>query len=55
MRLRIQVSNDAGQVLDETIEVPDEIPYPPTAVQGGPISLQGLRTALDYDLFEKTS
>ena len=38
-------------VLDEEIAVPNEIPYAPDAPQTGPISLAGLKTAIDYVLF----
>jgi hypothetical protein len=54
MKLKIQVLDDVNEVvLEEEIDVPGEIPYPPSpAPQSGPISLLGLKTALDYYLFE---
>jgi hypothetical protein len=50
MKLKIQVLDEV--ILDEDIEVPNEIPYPPEpAAQSGPISLLGLKTAIDYWAF----
>jgi hypothetical protein len=53
MKLEIQVLGDANEViLQAVIQVPDDIPYPPLpAPQAGPISLEGLRTAVDYHLW----
>lgn len=55
MKLKIQVLDEVNEViLDETIEVPNEIPYPPPpAPQSGPTSLFGLKTALDYYLYSQ--
>ena len=52
MKLKIQVLDETNNVvLDEEIAVPNEIPYAPDAPQTGPISLAGLKTAIDYVLF----
>ena len=55
MKLKIQVLDDVNEVvLNEEIDVPAEIPYPPSpAPQHGPISLLGLKTALDYYLYSQ--
>jgi len=55
MKLSIQVLDDTNAVIyQDQIDVPDEIPYPPPpAPQTGPISLWGLKTAIDYELMER--
>ena len=54
MILKIQVidADTSSCVLQGGVRVPDEIPYPPGAAIGGPITLTGLNTALDYALHE---
>jgi len=50
--LKIQVLDETNSVvLDAEISVPAEIPYAPDELQNGPISLIGLKTALDYALY----
>jgi hypothetical protein len=52
MKLKLQVLDETNSViLDEEIAIPDEIPYAPDGPQTGPISLNGLKTAIDYALF----
>jgi hypothetical protein len=53
MKLKIQVLDETNSdILDTEIDVPDEIPYPPLpARQSGPISLVGLKTAIDFHLY----
>jgi hypothetical protein len=50
MKLKLQVLDEVNKVgLNEDIEVPNEILYPPApTAQSGPISLLGLKTAIDY-------
>jgi len=53
MTLNIQVVDDtASCIFQGKIEVPEEVPYPPNAQIGGAISLVGLKTAIDYALYE---
>lgn len=53
MTLNIQVIDEfASCIFQGKIEVPAEVPYPPEAAIGGPISLVGLKTAIDYALYE---
>ena len=56
MKLKIQVLDETNSVvLDEEISVPAGIPYAPDGPQDGPISLTGLKTAIDYALFKRTT
>jgi hypothetical protein len=53
MTLWIQVLDDSthSELLQTRITAPAEIVYAPTEIQGGPITPEGLRRALKYDLF----
>lgn len=50
MKISIQVvdGKTSSVLLQHEISVPDEIPYAPEEIQGGPMTLWGLKTALDY-------
>lgn len=55
MTLTIQIgtpSQPGKFLLLEAIDVPDEIPYTSDARPGDPITLLGLKTAIDYAIFE---
>lgn len=57
MKLSIQVLDESRSVVFEgVIEVPNEVPYPPPPnPQSGTITLTGLKTAIDYYLFAKST
>jgi hypothetical protein len=57
MKLSIQVLDESNSVVfDDAIEVPNEVPYPPPpSPQSGPITLAGLKTAIDYYMFAKST
>jgi hypothetical protein len=60
MKLWVEVldtTNGAGTyagVFDEVLNVPDHIPYAPGERIGGPISLRGLKLAIDYVLEQES-